>query len=164
MKNELIAATTTALLTAALMVPAVRAGATESGGWDEATGSFTTDSEVGDAPASSARILDHRGIAETTTIGGTTPRASPRLDDVDGRQALNDRAQGELFRQRGLQLVRSPLRDERHRGALALEGSHSEHRPWFGPDLLRTMIPRVPCTPMRERPACSLGARTGGSA
>jgi len=72
MKNELIAATTTALLTAALMVPAVRAGATESGGWDEATGSFTTDSEVGDAPASSARILDHRGIAETTTIGGTT--------------------------------------------------------------------------------------------
>ena len=164
MKNELIAATTTALLTAALMVPAVRAGATESGGWDEATGSFTTDSEVGDAPASSARILDHRGIAETTTIGGTTPRASPRLDDVDGGDALHDRAQGELLRQRGVQLIRSPLRDERHRGDLALEGCHSEHRHRFGPDVLRTMKPEVLRTLMHETPACSSGARVGGRA
>ena len=164
MKNELIAATTTALLTAALMVPAVRAGATESGGLGR------SDRVVHDRQRGRRRTgllgedlgpPGHRGDDDHRR---DDPRASPRLDDVDGGDALHDRAQGELLRQRGVQLIRSPLRDERHRGDLALEGCHSEHRHRFGPDVLRTMKPEVLRTLMHETPACSSGARVGGRA
>jgi len=72
MKKKIVTATTAALLTAALLVPAVPASATDRGGWDEETGTFTTSAGGNDEGSSSARILNHRGTGETTSIGGTT--------------------------------------------------------------------------------------------